>query len=729
MPTTPSSPSIALDISGMTCATCAGRVEKALRRVPGVLDASVNLATERAVIATGAATEDQLIAAIEKAGFGATVHADAPPTPPVRTGLSDPIQIAIAAALTLPLLVPMLAELAGVHPMMHLMLPAWLQLLLAAPVQFWIGARFYVGAYQALRAGSGNMDLLIALGTSAAFGLSLAQWHSGHLYFEASAVVITLVRLGKYLETRARHQTTEAIRLLQGLRPDHARVRTNGVVREVALATLRVGDEVEVRPGERIPMDGVIIEGDSHADESMLTGESLPVHKAPGSKVIGGAVNGEGLIVARASAVGAATVLAQIIRAVEDAQAAKAPIQRLVDRVSAIFVPAIVVIALLTLGGWMLHGEAASVAVINAVAVLVIACPCALGLATPTAIMAGTGAAARHGILIKDAAALELLHSVTVVAFDKTGTLTVGQPRVTAQIATDGDDAHQLSLAAVLQQGSDHPLARAVMAAASGLTIPAASDSRAIPGLGVRSTVDGAQLALGSARMMATLGVDTAPLQDAASAREAAGETVSWLARVAPTPQLLGMLAFGDTLKPGSAQAVARLHARGIETVMLTGDNPGSARHVAAQLHIATFHAQVLPADKAALVASLRGHDGCVAMVGDGINDAPALAAADIGIAMGSGSDVAMHTAGVTLMRGDLNLLADAIDISRRTYNKIRQNLFWACVFNVVGVPLAACGLLNPMLAGAAMAFSSVAVVSNTLLLTRWKPAAQISAA
>ncbi|NHZ41785.1 heavy metal translocating P-type ATPase [Massilia aquatica] len=709
-----------LEVGGMTCASCAGRVEKALRAVPGVQGATVNLATEKVLITGAALDPAQLIAAVERAGYSANAPAEvAAPVAP-RRGLSEPMEIAIAAALTIPLLAPMLLAAAGID----WMLPAWIQWLLATPVQFWIGARFYRSAWKALLARSGNMDLLVALGTSAAYGLSLYQWlgqqhHGAHLYFEASAVVITLVRLGKWLETRAKRQTTEAIRALQSLRPETARVRRNGVESDIPISKLKVGDEVVIRPGERIPMDGDVIEGASHADESMLTGESLPVSKTVGARVIGGAVNGEGLLLARASAIGAETVLARIIRAVEDAQAAKAPIQRLVDKVSAVFVPAIVLIALVTFIGWWLANGDWSAALLNAVAVLVIACPCALGLATPTAIMAGTGVAARYGILIKDAEALELLHGVTVVAFDKTGTLTAGKPRLTATVPAHGDQHTLLALAAAVQQGSEHPLARAVGDAAreAGMTLAPAVGTRALAGLGVAATVDGRALLLGNAALMRQHGVDLAALAVQGQAREAAGETVSWLA---DGTRLLGMLAFGDALKPESRQAVERLHAAGIRTVMLSGDNPGSARHIADQLGIDEVHAQVLPEGKAAIIAALRAKGERVAMVGDGINDAPALAAADIGVAMGSGTDVAMHTAGVTLMRGDPRLLVDAIDISRRTYSKIRQNLFWAFVFNVIGVPLAAFGLLNPMIAGAAMAFSSVSVVSNALLLKRW---------
>ena len=713
-----------LDVGGMTCASCAGRVEKALRAVPGVQDASVNLATERATV-HGDGSAQALIAAVEKAGYSASAHAQDAPAPSAAAGaVPDTVQIAISAVLTAPLLLPMLAELGGAH----LLLPGWLQFLLATPVQFWIGARFYRAGFKALLAGSGNMDLLVALGTSAAYGLSLYQWlgeGGSHLYFEAAAVVITLVRLGKWLEVRARRQTTEAIRALQALRPDTATVRRDGALHSVPIAALRVGDEVLIRPGERIPMDGEVIEGQSHADESMLTGESMPVSKGPGLRVLGGAVNGEGVLFARAAAIGAETVLARIIRAVEDAQAAKAPIQRLVDRVSAVFVPAIVGIAVLTFALWWALGGDWRVALINAVAVLVIACPCALGLATPTAIMAGTGVAARHGILIKDAEALELLHGVQVVAFDKTGTLTSGKPRLTACVAADGDSGALLALAAAVQQGSDHPLARAVMdaARAAGVTPAIASGASAVPGLGVRASVGGAVLALGNARMLAAEGVSVDA--SAAAGHAQAGATVSWLAQLAPEKKWLGMLAFADTVKPESVAAVARLQAAGIRTVMLSGDNEGSARHIAGALGIDEVHAQVLPQDKAAIIAGLRARGLRVAMVGDGINDAPALAAADIGIAMGGGTDVAMHTAGVTLMRGDPRLLSDAIDISRRTYAKIRQNLFWAFVFNVIGVPMAALGMLNPMIAGAAMAFSSVSVVSNALLLKRWTPKGQ----
>ncbi|MDP1928029.1 MAG: heavy metal translocating P-type ATPase [Thiobacillus sp.] len=716
--------SCTLDISGMTCASCSARVEKALGKVPGVLDASVNLATEQATIKrVKGISAAMLIAAVEHAGYGAQLPQAAGETPPaVQRALPDWWPVALAIALSLPLIAPMLGSLFGAH----WMLPGWLQLVLATPVQFWLGARFYRAGWKALRAGSGNMDLLVAVGTSAAYGLSvyLLLTHADpmHLYFEASAVVISLVLLGKWLEARAKRQTTEAIRALQALRPLTARVRLDGIDRDVPIDAIRIGDLVVIRPGERVPVDGEIIEGTSQIDESMLTGESLPVDKQAGDSVTGGAINAHGVLVARTTAVGGETTLARIIRLVENAQAAKAPIQRLVDKVSAVFVPVVMGIALLTFIAWWALGGNAEVAILNAVAVLVIACPCALGLATPTAIMAGTGVAARHGILIKDAEALERAYRINIVVFDKTGTLTDGKPHVAACVAAEGHDRNQvLALAASLQAGSEHPLARAVLTEAAALTVLPAQAQQALPGRGMVGEVNGATYWLGNRRLMLENDVATAALDAVAAEQEAAGRSVSWLAAAADQ-RALGVLAFGDAVKPGAAAGVARLKARGIVTVMLTGDNHGAAQQAAAALGIDSVLAEVLPADKAAHVAQLKTAGKTVAMVGDGVNDAPALAAADVGIAMSSGSDVAMHTAGITLMRGDPALVADAIDISRRTYAKIRQNLFWAFVYNVVGIPLAAFGLLNPIIAGAAMAFSSVSVVSNALLLRRWRP-------
>ena len=800
MSSLPASPALAarrdwsFPVEGMSCAACAGRVERALRAVPGVAEASVNMATEVASVRAAAPLAFvDLEAAVRKAGYAARAPDVPAPPPPSEARAWRPV--IVAAALALPLLLPMAGALVG----LKWAWPAWLQFLLATPVQFWFGARFYAGAWRALRRGGANMDVLVALGTSAAYGLSLYEWWAevhtpgmpgmaaGHLYFEAAAVVITLVLLGKQLESRAKRQTTQALRALQALQPATARVRREGVDADVAVARLRVGDMLVVRAGERFAADGLVAQGESHVDESLVTGESLPVARGPGERVTGGAINGEGLLLVTVTAVGAESTLARIVRLVESAQEKKAPIQRLVDRVSAVFVPVVCVAALLTLLGWGLGTGDWQRALLNAVAVLVIACPCALGLATPTALMAGTGVAARHGILIKDAEALEIAHDVSVVAFDKTGTLTEGRPMLVACVAVDGDAARLLALTAAVQGGSTHPLAQAVidMARGTNARVPAASAQRAVPGKGVaarvrvpadpRATAEARlaeaiaasaimsarqsaglspgtglaldaehetdlaaqerELRLGSARWMAELGVDCAPLAARAAELQAMGRTVSWMADVSgDVPELLGLVAFGDRLRDGAIEAVQRLRAEHVRTVMISGDGRASAEGVAKLLGIAEVHAEVLPGEKASLLASLRSlssTDGQrarrrpvrVAMVGDGLNDAPALAAADVGIAMASGTDVAMEAAGITLMRSDPRLVADALDISRRCVAKIRQNLFWAFAYNVAGVGLAAAGLLSPMVAGAAMAFSSVSVVANALTLRRWKAA------
>ncbi|WP_449429996.1 heavy metal translocating P-type ATPase [Pseudomonas putida] len=720
--------SVELQIGDMTCASCVSRVERVLGKLPGVEHVSVNLASERAHLEVLAAVDDALlIDTVQKAGYRAALAqaSQADQSDARRRLRNERLAVAAALLLALPLVLPMLLQPFG----LHWMLPAWLQFLLATPVQFILGARFYVAAWKAVRAGAGNMDLLVALGTSAGYGLSLYQWAQSpagtapHLYFEASAVVIALVLLGKYLESRAKRQTASAIRALEALRPERAVRVVDGEEQEVAISQLRLGDLVAVKPGERFPVDGEVVEGSSHADEALISGESLPVPKQPGDPVTGGAINGEGLLLVRTQALGGETVLARIIRLVEDAQAAKAPIQKLVDRVSQVFVPAVLVLAVITLVGWWLAGAPLQTALINAVAVLVIACPCALGLATPAAIMAGTGVAARHGILIKDAEALERAHAVNRVVFDKTGTLTSGTPRVVHSQALDGDTAQLQRLAGALQRGSEHPLARAVLDACAeqGLEVPSVSDSLSLTGRGISGRVEGRELALGNRRLLDENHLQPGDLAAKAQAWETEGRTLSWLIERGAQPRVLGLFAFGDSLKPGAEQAIEALHRQNISSHLLTGDNRGSAKVVADILGIDDVHAEVLPADKAATVAALK-RSGVVAMVGDGINDAPALAAADIGIAMAGGTDVAMQAAGITLMRGDPSLVPAALEISRKTYAKIRQNLFWAFIYNLVGIPLAALGYLNPVLAGAAMALSSVSVVSNALWLKAWKP-------
>ena len=737
-----------IGIGGMTCASCVARVERAIAKLEGVAAVSVNLATESARVTwreaqTPQARDSQqarLRRAVRDAGYEplAAEHLEQVPVG-AWSGFSP---VAVGLLLSTPLLLPMMGNVMGEH----WVLPALWQFVLATPVQFVLGARFYKAGWHALRAGSGNMDLLVALGTSAGWALSVWLWLMApagamlHLYFEASAVVITLVLLGKWLEARAKRQTTDAIRALHALRPARARVITLEGEVDIPIEELLVGDRLVVLPGERFAADGVVLEGQTQVDESMLTGEPLPVHKAVDARVTGGSINGDGRVVMRVNATGTATVLANIIRLVEDAQSAKAPIQRLVDQVSAVFVPVVLGVALVTLLAWWLTGHSLEVALIHSVAVLVIACPCALGLATPAAIMTGTGVAAKHGILIKDVQALEVAHRVDTVAFDKTGTLTVGQPRLLSLRATEAGDEHVLlALAAGLQSGSQHPLAHAVVQAAKAQSVAfvAPESVKAVPGFGSEGAVQGRNLLLGSLRWMATLNVPDGAWQSQAHALQAQGATVSVLAeRTAHGVAALAVLAFGDEPKPGVQAALAKLRARGLRLVMISGDNAGAAQAMAARLGIFPdeVHAEVMPGDKAALVKRLQhnahGAPHVVAFVGDGINDAPALAAADVGLAManlnadgqGGGTDVAMQAAGITLMRGDVGLVAGALDISARTVAKIRQNLFWAFVYNVAGIPLAATGYLSPVVAGAAMALSSVSVMGNALWLKRWKP-------
>ncbi len=722
-----------IGIGGMTCASCVSRVEKALQKVPGVTRATVNLATESARIEVQSeeGTDARLRRAVRDAGYE-------PRSPEAQSAVANASAwagfgpVGWGLLLSAPLVLPMFGSLWG----QHWMLPAWLQFALATPVQFVLGAHFYKAGWHALKALTGNMDLLVSLGTTAGWALSVWLWltapegHSPHLYFEGSAVVITLVMLGKWLEVRAKRQTTEAIRALHALRPDQAHWVSDDGEADVPVDEILLGDHIVVRPGERFPLDGQLVKGQTQVDESMLTGEPLPVSKTVGEKLTGGSINGDGRVLMRVTATGHETVLSQIIRMVEDAQTAKAPIQRLVDQVAEVFVPVVMVVALLTLGTWMFLGAGFETVLIHAVAVLVIACPCALGLATPVAIMAGTGVAAKNGILIKDAQALEIAHQVNTVAFDKTGTLTVGQPRLTRSIAAPGEAAETaLMWAASVQSGSEHPLARAVVHAAKtqNLQLLPPEDLMAVPGRGVQAHLAGRQLLLGSLRWLHQEGMD--PGIWAAEVQEllATGATLSALAeRNSDGVQGLLLMAFGDEPKPGAAQALAALRNRGLKLVMISGDNQAAAEVMARRLGLrpedGEVLADVLPIDKAAQVQSLRSSGQVVAMVGDGVNDAPALAAADVGLAMGNGTDVAMHAAGITLMRGDVALVGAALDISARTVAKIRQNLFWAFAYNVAGVPLAALGYLNPVIAGAAMALSSVSVMANALLLKRWKP-------
>lgn len=720
--------SIDIAINGMSCASCVSTVENALRKIPAVESASVNLATERAHIELSKdLSHEAIVKVVVDAGYGARVISPEHTHHHVDGVVTGGKEVIIATFLSFPLIVPML-----LNPMnVDWNLPTWMQWLLATPVQFYLGAGFYQSAWKAIKNKTGNMDLLVAIGTTAAYLLSIYMMVQGHthLYFEASSVVITLVLLGKWLEKRAKRQTTEAIRALQQLRPETARVKRLDQELDIPIHEVKVDDVVVVRPGERIPVDAVIMEGMSHVDESMMTGESEPVNKTIGNHVIGGAVNIDGMLLVKTVAVGAESTLSRIIRLVEDAQTAKPEIQRLVDKVSAVFVPVVIVIALMTLLVWGLYSANWEQAILNAVAVLVIACPCALGLATPTAIMAGTGVAARHGILIKDAHALELAHGITQVVFDKTGTLTEGKPKLLAYKSADGNDASLLALAASIEQNSLHPLAKAVVdeLLANGVSPTMATEVKDFAGRGLNGKVNNAVIYVGNQRWMEELGVTFEPLNIVAAEYKTAGNTVSWVAQGdgVAAPQLLGVLAFGDQIKASAKQAVQALQQKGVKTLLLTGDNGMSAARVAQAIGIDQVLAEQTPESKAVSIASLSQKDAVIAMVGDGINDAPALAAANVSFAMSSGTDVAMHTADITLMRSDPSLVADTIDISRRTYSKIKQNLFWAFIYNLIGIPLAAMGLLSPVIAGATMAFSSVSVVTNALMLRRWRPARQ----
>ena len=739
---------VTLKIDGMTCASCVARVEKALLKVPGVDAASVNLATEKAQIRTSDVSlvgdiQKTLIEAIEKSGYEATLadHLHQTQTRKKIIDLYGTNAQVIAILLSAPLVLPMLLMAWGIH----VMLPALVQFLLATPVQFILGSRFYVAGYKGLLSGSGNMDLLVAIGTSAAYGLSIYQWQQSgwgnphELYFESAAVVITLVMLGKWLEKRAKKETTEAITALQTLWPEKAKlissktIEPNMAYLEVPVGQIIPGDWVVVLPGERIPVDGVVLEGSSELDESMLTGETKLILKTVHSKVTGGSMNGAGRLLIQAEGVGEESTLAKMIRLVEDAQAEKAPIQRLVDQVSSWFVPAVVLIAAANFLFSFFYLGHLEEAILHSVAILVIACPCALGLATPAAIMAGTGAAAKYGILIKDAQALELAHRVNVVAFDKTGTLTIGHPRVMGMRPLEPhQESEIIALAHGLQMGSEHPLAKAIVDFSVDKKIEPAlfSEIKALVGRGVSglSSLSHDEFSLVSHHGLLADADESEKIIFNQIAQQYLndGLSVSWLKNVTKQ-EVLGLFAFGDELKPGVASAVARLKSMGVRTVMISGDNRTVANLVAHKVGIDQVFAEVLPTDKAKIIQSLKKESTAhyVAMVGDGINDAPALAAADVGIAMATGTDVAMHAAGITLMRGDPGLVPDAIDISRATWRKIRQNLFWAFFYNLIGIPLAAVGYLSPVIAGLAMAASSVSVITNALLLKRWSKSSE----
>ena len=712
-------------VQGMTCSACSARVENVLSREPGVVAVDVNLALERATVTAlpGAVLAGALSERLDRAGYRLVVEIGESGTSDVDLRADDERRldaerrtVVTATILTVPMVVGMVFQVLG-YDDIHLMPAA--EVLLATPIQFVIGARFYRAAFNALRAGSANMDVLVVMGTTAAYAYSwylltvLGEAADGELYFEASAVIITLVLLGKYLESRAKRATTSAIRQLMDLRPATARVRRAGDVWvDVPAAEVKPGDVVMIRPGERIAVDGEVVVGESDVDESLLTGESVPVAKRTGDQVTGGAINTSGYLELRTTTVGEHSTLARIVRLVGDAQRGKAGVQRLVDRVSQIFVPTVVAVAVVTFGVWLAVSSDFETSLIAAVSVLVIACPCALGLATPTAIMVGTGAAARAGILIKDVDTLERAPGLTTVIFDKTGTLTVGRPAIIRVRTFRGDESEVLRLAAAVQQSSEHPLARAVVdyARARGIEPPAATDFRNHVGQGVDGIVDGKTVRIGNAGFVG----DTPALDGTEDV-----ETTIW---IADDRGVLGALYLADPLRPTATEAVAELKRAGVHTVLLSGDAPAVVERLGVALGVDEALGGIRPEQKAQAVRSRMAAGERVAMVGDGINDAPALATADVGFAMGTGTDIAMETAAVTLMRPDPTLVPAAIDASQATLRKIKQNLFWAFVYNVVGIPAAALGYLSPTLAAAAMAMSSVCVVSSSLLLRGWRP-------
>lgn len=722
--------SAVLKVSGMSCAACAARVEKQLGSLEGVHSAAVNLASERASVEYDSEkikTSD-LIKAVEAIGYKAEraeeLSVDREKEQREKEIRRLRLELVISAILTAPLLFSMLLMITNIDiPFFH---NEYFQLIVATPVQFIIGFRFYKNAYRALRSGSANMDVLIAMGTTAAYFYSIYNAffapHEGmmkELYFESSAVIITLILFGKYLEAVAKGRTSEAIKKLMGLQAKTARVIRDGREEDIPIEEVVPGDVIVVRPGEKIPVDGRILEGDSAVDESMLTGESLPVEKTAGDHVVGATINRFGTFRLEATRVGKDTVLSQIIKMVEDAQGSKAPIQKIADRVSGVFVPVVLAIALVTLLAWYLIAGDLTGGIVSAVSVLVIACPCALGLATPTAIMAGTGKGAENGILIKGGEHLEMTYRLNAVVLDKTGTITKGQPEVTDVIPLGSMDRGELlRMAAAAEKNSEHPLGEAIYEQGkkeSG-TVPEAEQFAAIPGKGVRAVVEGRQIYIGTRKLMQEAGIDTGSAENVIAGLEDDGKTAMLMAA---DGRLEAVIAVADTLKESSKDAIDELKKMGIEVYMITGDNKRTASAIAKQAGITNVLAEVLPEDKAEEVGKLKKQGMKVAMAGDGINDAPALVAADIGIAMGTGTDVAIEAADITLLRGDLMLIPAAIRLSKMTMRKIKQNLFWAFIYNIIGIPVAAFGLLNPMIAGGAMAFSSVSVVTNSLRLRR----------
>lgn len=721
-----------LDISGMTCANCALRIEKGLSKLPGVQSATVNFAMETATVEYDEAVCElpQLIGNVEQLGYGAAEQKEEESDQRAAERYREYVHTLrlwlVSAFLSLPLAYTMVAHL-GISflPMPDILMNPWFQLALAAPVQFIIGARFYAGAWRALLDKSANMDTLVSLGTSAAFFYSLwmSLTHGGHaqLYYETSAVLITLILLGKLLEARAKGKTSSAISKLMHLQAKSAFVERDGQVLEVPIEKVRVGDVVRVKPGEIIPVDATVIDGESAVNEAMITGESMPVEKKAGDAVIGATLNQLGSLRIRAEKVGKDATLARIVRAVKEAQGARAPIQRFADRVSAVFTPTVLLVAVLTFVAWYFIVDAGNFAraLENAIAVLVIACPCALGLATPTSIMAGSGRAAEAGVLFRSGVHLEHAGGVQIVALDKTGTITCGEPKVTA-IVTGENEAEFLAMAASVEQLSEHPLAQAVVAAANErkLTLVEVQNFRVSPGGGVEAMFSGLPVLIGSPRFLAERGFELAAFAEKTAALEAEGQTVVAVVRNAA---IAGLIAIADEIRPEAAAVIAELKDLGVETVMITGDNERTAAAIAAKAGIDRYYAGVKPEGKAGIIAELKAGDRHVGMVGDGINDAPALAAADVGIAMGGGSDIAIETADVALLGNDLHGLVRAVRMSRLTMRNIRQNLFWALAYNTIGIPVAAAGFLAPWLAGAAMALSSVSVTLNALRLQRVK--------